>query len=450
MEPRIQYAQTKDGVSIAFWTSGKGIPLVFMPTIPFSHVELEWQIPEYRRYYERVLQTVNLVRYDNRGSGLSDRDVTDYSLDAHVSDLDAVVEALGLQRFVLMASLYVGLAAITFAVRQPERVSHLILWCSLARMSDYSASPVTQTLAAMRDKDFELYTETVSHAALGWTEAESARQYAALMRECVSQEAANAMFEAMTDVDVSGLLAQVKSPTLVLHRRQVNFPGVELSKGLASKIPGARLSVLEGTSLAGFLGDYEALISSIEEFIGEVEEAEVAAEPSPVGAVHTILFTDVEGSTALTDRLGDAKARELLREHERTVREALKAHGGSEIKTMGDGFMTSFSSASKALECAIAIQRAFAEHNESAPEPIKVRIGLNAGEPIAEDDDLYGTAVNLAARIAAQAEGGEILASEAVRQIVAGKKFPFSDRGETALRGFEDRVRIYQMSWREA
>ena len=449
MEPRIQYAQSNDGVSIAFWTSGKGMPLVLMPTIPFSHLELEWQIPEYRRWYERILQTVNFVRYDNRGSGLSDRDVTDYSLDAHVSDLDAVVEALGLQRFALQAPLYVGLAAITFAVRHPEKVSHLILWCSLARMSDYSASPVTQTLAAMRDKDFELYTETVSHAALGWTEAESARQYAALMRECVSQEAANAMFEAMTDVDVSGLLAQVKSPTLVLHRRQVNFPPVELSRALASKIPGARLSLLEGTSLAGFLGDMESVAGSIEDFIHEGEETESAAEPSPVGAVHTILFTDVEGSTALTDRLGDAKARELLREHERTVREALKTHGGSEVKTIGDGFMTSFSSASKALECAIAMQRAFAEHNESVEEPIKVRIGLNAGEPIAEDDDLFGTAVNLAARIAAQAEGGEILASEAVRQIVAGKKFPFSGRGETALRGFEDRVRIYQVSWQE-
>ena len=167
------------------------------------------------------------------------------------------------------------------------------------------------------------------------------------------------------------------------------------------------------------------------------------------GAFRTILFTDVEGSTALTQRRGDAKARELLREHGRTVREALKSHGGSEVKTMGDGFMASFSSATKALECAIAIQSAFAERNESAEEPIKVRIGLNAGEPIAEDDDLYGTAVNLAARIAAKAEGGEILASEAVRQIVAGKKFPFSDLGETALRGFEDRVHIYQVSWRE-
>jgi class 3 adenylate cyclase len=157
----------------------------------------------------------------------------------------------------------------------------------------------------------------------------------------------------------------------------------------------------------------------------------------------------VEGSTALTDRLGDAKARELLREHERMVREALKSHGGSEVKALGDGFMTSFSSATKALECAIAVQRAFAGRNESADEPILVRVGLNAGEPITEGDDLYGTAVNLAARITAQAKGGEILASEAVRQIVAGKKFPFSDRGETTLRGFEDRVHIYQLSWRE-
>ncbi len=167
----------------------------------------------------------------------------------------------------------------------------------------------------------------------------------------------------------------------------------------------------------------------------------------------TVLFTDVEGSTALTQRLGDARARELLREHERMVREALKAHGGSEVKTMGDGFMTSFSSATQAQEGAIAMQRAFAQHNESTQEPIRVRIGLNAGEPIAEEaepgrEDLYGTAVNLAARIAAQAAGGEVLASDVVRQLVAGKPFLFANRGETALRGFEDSVRLYELRWR--
>ena len=119
---------------------------------------------------------------------------------------------------------------------------------------------------------------------------------------------------------------------------------------------------------------------------------------------------------------------------------------------MGDGFMASFSSATKALECGIALQRAFAQYNESASEPIKVRVGLNAGEPIAEDDpdgrgDLFGTAVNLAARICSRAEGGEVLASEAVRQIVAGKGFLFSDLGESEMRGFEDPVRVYAVRW---
>ena len=164
----------------------------------------------------------------------------------------------------------------------------------------------------------------------------------------------------------------------------------------------------------------------------------------------TILFTDIEGSTPLTQRLGDAKARELLREHERMVREALTAHSGSEVKTRGDGFMASFSSATKALECAIAMQRAFAEHNESAPEPIKVRIGLNAGEPIAEDDDLFGTAVNEAARITATAAGGEILVSDVVRQLAKGKDFFFSDKGETSLKGFDEQVRLFEVRWRES
>ena len=151
----------------------------------------------------------------------------------------------------------------------------------------------------------------------------------------------------------------------------------------------------------------------------------------------------------MTERLGDAKARAVLRNHERIVREALRAHGGAEVKAMGDGFMASFSSATRALECAIATQRAFAQHNETAEEPMRVRIGLNAGEPIAEEEDLFGTAVNMAARIAAQAQGGEILASDVVRQLVAGKGFLFADRGEVALRGFEDPVRLYEVRWRE-
>ena len=175
--------------------------------------------------------------------------------------------------------------------------------------------------------------------------------------------------------------------------------------------------------------------------------ADAAEAELPEGTV-TILFTDMEGSTSLTQRLGDAKAQEVLRTHNRIVRDALKAHTGSEIKHTGDGIMASFASASRALECAIAIQRALAQHNESNPDtPIRVRIGLNAGEPIVEEKDLFGTAVQLAARICAQAEPGEILAPIVVRELAAGKGFLFSDRGDVVLRGFEDPVRLYEVRW---
>jgi class 3 adenylate cyclase len=267
------------------------------------------------------------------------------------------------------------------------------------------------------------------------------------MRECITPDAVLAAWRAQTEHDVVDLLAQVRSPTLVLHRRQFPILDIAVAKGLASRIANARLAVLEGASAAPWV-DMEAAATAIDEFLGEGEETAAGAEPA-AGAFRTVLFTDVEGSTMLTQRLGDARAREVLRAHERIVREALKAHGGSEVKTMGDGFMASFSSATRALECAIAMQRAFAAHNESAEESIRVRIGLNAGEPIAEEEDLFGTAVILAARIAAKAEGGEIVASDVVRQLVAGKGFLFSDRGDVALRGFEDPVRLYEVRWRD-
>jgi class 3 adenylate cyclase len=285
---------------------------------------------------------------------------------------------------------------------------------------------------------------------LGWSASEEAHNYAAFMRECVTPEAASATLNALAEFDVTAVLLQVRSPTLILQRRQLAaVPGVEVAKRLASGIPDARLALFEGASLYPWYGDEDAVLAAVDEFLGDTEPAPAGAERTAAGGFCTILFTDVEGSTALTERLGDAKAREVLRNHERIVREALRAHGGAEVKAMGDGFMASFSSATRALECAIAMQRAFAEYNKTAQETISVRIGLNAGEPIAEEADLFGTAVILAARIAAKAEGGEILASDVVRQLVSGKGFLFSDRHEVALRGFEDPVRLYEVRWVE-
>jgi class 3 adenylate cyclase len=168
--------------------------------------------------------------------------------------------------------------------------------------------------------------------------------------------------------------------------------------------------------------------------------------------VRTILFTDIVEHTEMMGRLGDKAGRDVLREHEELTRDVLRTHGGDEIKTMGDGFMASFSSPAGAVECAIALQRAFEDlhHGPGAKpgkEPIHVRIGLNAGEPIEEGGDLFGATVIMASRIASHAKSGEILASDVVRGLCSGKGFLFADRGENVLRGFEDAVRLYEISW---
>ncbi len=444
MEPRIQYAKTSDGVSIAFWTLGEGMPLVQAPFLGWSHIQMEWQNPILRSLYERHAERGRrLVRYDSRGSGLSERDVTGLSLDSFVLDLEAVVDRLGLERFAVLGSLWTGPVAIAYAARHPERVSHLMLWCTWARKPELPAQYAAAL--SLRDKDWELYTETAFHAAFGWEKGEQAHQWAAMMRESITEDRHDQFLDTLMGFDVSDLLPDIRSPTLVLHRREIRWPSLDVAMGLASKVPDARLAVLEGDSAALGMGDVEAVFSAIGGFLGEGDEA---AEAPKVGeGLQTILFTDVEGSTALTQRLGDARARDLLREHERLVREALKAHGGSEVKTMGDGFMASFGSATRALKCAIAMQWAFAQHNESAQEPIRVRIGLNAGEPIAEDHDLFGTAVNRAARITARAKGGEILVSNVVRELAEGKDFLFADRGEASLKGFDEPVRLYEVRW---
>jgi class 3 adenylate cyclase len=172
------------------------------------------------------------------------------------------------------------------------------------------------------------------------------------------------------------------------------------------------------------------------------------AEAAP--GLQIILFTDMSGSTALTSRLGDAAAQEVLRTHDAIVRDALRRHGGTEIKHTGDGIMAAFPSASGAIECAIAVQQALAAHNERHRDAaIRVRIGLNAGEPVAEGQDLFGSAVQAAARITAHARPGQILVADVVRQLAAGKGFNFSNRGRATLKGFPHRFRLHEVRWAE-
>ncbi len=450
MELRMQYATARDGVRIAFGTAGKGSPwIVRVPSLPFVHSQLEWS--QGSEFFDQLADNWSVVQFDPRGTGLSDRDATDFSLETRLLDLEAVVERLGLERLVLHGIGWGGPLAVTYAVRNPDRVSHLILDDTQARTEDFFNVPQMRALNQLTT-EWDVFLEYLAFMIYG-VGRESAGPVVEFLRGCVTQETAGLISEAARRDDVTELLAQITVPSLILQHAAVSRQYLESARDMAARIPNAQLVMLEGLPTA----DLAKIIRAIGELVG-TDTAMTAARsersrPAASG-VRTILFTDIVGHTEMMGRLGDKSGRDVLREHEILTRDVLRAHGGDEVKSMGDGFMASFSSVTGAVECAIALQRAFEDlhHGPSADpakEPIHVRIGLNAGEPIEEGGDLFGATVILASRIAAQAEGGEILASDVVRGLCSGKGFLFADRGENVLRGFEDPVRLYEVRWGE-
>ncbi len=186
--------------------------------------------------------------------------------------------------------------------------------------------------------------------------------------------------------------------------------------------------------------------SMVASFLGRVIDPP-KGEPFVETAFRTILFTDIVGSTSLTQRLGDAAAMALLRAHDKIVRDALASSAGREIKHTGDGIMASFNLVGDAAQAAVHIQQKVADHNVSATNPLSLRVGLAAGEPVTEAGDLFGAVVQLAARLCQEAEGDHVLCSSAVRDLSLGKRLRFVDRGETMIRGFDESVRVYELVW---
>jgi class 3 adenylate cyclase len=294
-----------------------------------------------------------------------------------------------------------------------------------------------KVLSEIAEEHWELFILTLAHWTTGFPDEESVQRYAAAYRAGMSARDYLALIAGCESTDVTDLLSQVATPTLIIQDPGIGFFQQDSIRNVAAVIPGAQVLTVSGMAAGG-----AAARDFLESSFGP-EHHDTGATP---GGFRTILFTDLVGHTEMMQRLGDAKGRDVLREHERITRETLKQHGGTEVKTMGDGFMASFGSVTKAVECAIALQRAFAEREG---EPLSVRVGLNAGEPIEEDGDLFGATVILASRIAAKADGGEILVADTVRGLCSGKGFLFADRGEFVAKGFEEPVRIYEVRWRD-
>jgi class 3 adenylate cyclase/pimeloyl-ACP methyl ester carboxylesterase len=443
MEPSIRFCVSRDGTQLAYATIGQGIPLVHIPGST-TNIEFEWNDPESHDWIERVASSCVLIRCQRRGVGASQRDVTDLSLRAQVDDLTAVIAEIGDKPLAILAPYDAATVAIAYAVQNPGRVSHLVLWAPYVREQGARG---LDALADLATQNFQLFLRTWAALCFPSGPTERQRWYAHMVRESTSPDVVAAYIRFMRDTDVSDLLPRLHVPTLIFHRAGDRYVPRDVTRALAPRISGATFIPLEGDIGIPVFGDF-GYLNRMFEFIGAASvDSKTSHElvSAPV-VLRTVLFTDLVGHTEMMRRLGDDRGREVLREHERITRDLLKQHGGAEVKTMGDGFLASFASVTKAIDCAIALQRAFAKHEG---EPLQVRVGLNAGEPIEEDGDLFGSTVIMASRIAAKAGAGEILIPEPLRHLLTGKSYVYADRGETMLKGFEDAVRLYEVRWRD-
>jgi len=450
--PSIQYTKTSDGVSIAYCVGGDGLPFLRTAMPGWVHAHRDWELYGVNQSLARKFRW---VLYDSRGTGLSDRSACDFSMEAMLRDLDAVRAAEGLERFALMGFSTWAVIALAYAAGYPERVSHLVLVDGVARNDATLDLAVSRADLALVEIDWVLDTEMRARM-MGVDDPDFVRRLAEYLRASIEPDSYRAMNAEIIKWDASPLLSRIRAPTLVVQNENVSWTRSHFGQELAAGIKGARFVLVNDVT-------YDGLPALVEDFVLGTATSDRSAAPAPF---RTVLFTDIVGHTEMMRRLGDERGREVLREHERITREVLKANGGTEVKTMGDGFMASFGSVVKAVECAIALQKAFDERNrgvgaEQLPvdvpvsdegvavaQPLRVRCGLNAGEPIQDEGDLFGSTVIMAARIAAQAEGGEILASNVVRELCSGKPFLFADRGEHLMKGFDEAVRVYEINWR--
>jgi pimeloyl-ACP methyl ester carboxylesterase/DNA-binding CsgD family transcriptional regulator len=281
-EPQIQYATSADGVRIAHWAIGDGAPLIHMPPMPPSHIQKEWEFPACRAYYEGLATELRLVRYDCRGAGLSDRDVTDYSVEAHARDIIAVADRLGLERFALMGFGHSGAVAVAFAANHPERVSHLVLWCSYPRGADYGRGPRVEAARSLMDEDWELWTKAEGFRLSEWEGGEVSRWFTEWLREGLTKAGARAAVSTLRKIDVTDLLPRVRAPALVLHRTGIAHITVEMAREMASTIPNARLMLFEGSWIAPYLGaGATEIAAAIRSFVLETPVTQIQSATAP-------------------------------------------------------------------------------------------------------------------------------------------------------------------------
>jgi class 3 adenylate cyclase len=444
MEPEIRYVRSADGTKIAVGSAGNGIPLLWLPG-GSGDMEHSWVLPQMRAGFERLASFRRVIMFDPRGLGLSDRDATDLSLPTQLADIDAVLAGLQIERVQLIARGVKGPYGIAYAATRPQRVLRLVLWNAAARGRDFHISSDRRDLWPLMKTNWELYVQAMALIDFGWTE--NGKRSAELVIKNITQEMFLRTFSAHAQTDATESLGAITCPTLVVHQPGPHAPAsLDTMREIASRIPDARFKVgpMTRRSPVPFAEDSEADLTLLRAFLDEDAPADPPITVAPGTAI--IMFADIVDSTGLTERLGDAAFRAKARDLDAALRRVIRERNGTPVdgKLLGDGVLAVFASASDAINAALGCATA----GDTAALPL--HLGIHAGDVIREDNNVYGGAVNIAARIAAASAPGEILVSDTVRNLArTSAGATFEDRGEHTLKGVGEVVRIFAARCRE-
>ena len=436
----VRFARSGD-VNIAYRVVGDGpIDLVYAQGA-YTHLDVYWELPAFRHYCESLAEFTRLILFDKRGYGMSDRVPGATTLEERMDDIRAIMDAVGSERAALIGESEGGPLALLFAAAHPERTSALILQGAEVRERTDEEWPWGESTQEQHEAGMASLAERWGQGKGIWAIAPSmdgvewARAWRGrLQLNAATPSAAEAFMRMAFDIDVREVVPTVNVPTLVVHATGDRVCHVENGRFLARTIPGARLVELPTDDHVPWF-DPEPTVAEIREFLTGTREAE-----SPNRLLVTILFTDMVTSTELAASLGDRRWRDLLEQHHTIVRRELTRFDGHEVDTAGDGFFATFDGPARAIRCAQAIVAA------AGSLGMDLRAGLHTGEVEVLGDKVAGIAVNIGARVAAQASPGEILVSSTVRDLVAGSGIAFVDRGLATLKGVEGTWQVFAVA----
>ena len=428
--PPTRFARSGDAM-IAYQVVGEGELDLVLVGGPASHLDLQWEDPFSARAIERFASFARVLRFDRRGTGLSDPVASAPTLEQQMDDLRVVLDAAEFEKFAMVGAVEAGLSAM-FAATYPDRVSALVLVNTPPAGGAVLTDERRQQLLDVIENHWGEGNLLTLFAPERAKDPSFADWWTRFERSAVSPAMARQVVALNMNTDLRAVLPSVRVPALVLHQSDNSLVPVALGRETASLIPGARFMEFPGTDVYGWPGADDPAMDEIEEFLTGRRRPR---EPERVLA--TVLFTDICGSTKRAAEVGDKAWRELLDRHNQLVRSELENWRGREVKTLGDGFIATFDGPARGVRCAQAIVQ------NVAGLGLDVRAGLHTGDCELLDGDVAGIAVHIGARISAMAGAGEVLVSSTVKDLAVGSGLEFSDRGVHALQGVPGEWRAY-------